>query len=1292
MPVSSQHKSLTLIAVLLAAVFSLFVMKVSGQTTNASLSGIVADTTGAHIPGATVVLHNQNSGDNRKSVSNSDGVFNFSAVSAGTYTVTISYKGFDSYREKDIELHPGDNKELNSIAMRVGAENITIDVTTHDDIATDGEVSSLITADDIKHLATEGRDVTELVKILPGFALQPGAASGGGLSNGPPSSTEIVGPGGNLGAYSSNGTPANGIALISDGADVTDPGTSGASTQTINMDMVEEVKVSTSNFGADTAKGPVVINAVGKSGGQVYHGSAYVIGRTSQLNSNDWFINNQGFPKPHDRYIYPGFSIGGPIRIPGTNFNHDKKLLFLIGAEDYVQRNSLSGGDSSTSLKLTTVPTDAMRNGDFSTAALANLFNVSPAVLQAQCNQNNTTGSLYIFANFCTQLNNIDDPQGNPVVNGAFPAADIDPGAQAYLKGLFPHQNRIAQPVLGLNHTVAQPSDGFDRVDLNLTNHNLYQARGRIDYNFNQNNKFYTVYNIERGYYYSPYSQYGTPSFAAGVLIDPSLIKPADNIQSMAANYVRVFGPTLTNELFASAAYYFGNFNPINEAAQTSAALGYPYGNPVPNGSKQLPQLGYSSNAGLPLYAGPDFSYGQAFSRKINLTVGDNITKVFKDHTFKVGVFYERVANNQLSLGSATQGSIAEYGTYGCFYHPNDNGGTKCQSPNNTLASFLFGNTNYFAEAPNAPVVDLFYNAIDGYVTDSYKLTRKLTIDLGARFDHLGPWTDPRGVGPAYWFPQTYITPTQAYDTGSLTNAVGAVGIPVSALPGVSWHGKNSSVLDSTGPGRWAFVSPRFGFSYAPYGNGRTVFNGGAGMYRSHDNYGDYAGTLNTSRGSGTLSYNNQTLSCLDALGKGTANGIPACLGGKTVAGGGVLPTGNAGANIVASNSYSISVADPTDTEQPLTYTFSVGVNQTMPHVGNLLLNYVGNRSEHLLLSNGFVNNINTIPQGGLFGADPNMANQLGYGVIAAQPDCMDTTCTGQSPNYELVDDFRPYPFYNEVSLVRHAAHSNYNAMQVTLSRYTGHLHYNLNYTWSKALGERGVDGNGSAPDATNLRNDYGIAAGDRTNIFNASYTYVMGRAFQVNRFVSGFVNNWEISGITNLQSGPNLQAAYGNNFQLSISGNSTLGGVCSPAVSSLNCPTDSTTYLGTPDILLQPVATCDIASGLQHNQFINSACLTLPRPGLNGQFHYQYARGPAFFNSDLSLQKAFQLKNKKELLFRFAAFNFLNHPLTSLIASTAKPLDLVIAGPNQQANALFGISDYKQGRRVSEVTVRFNF
>jgi hypothetical protein len=1296
MPYQRSNATLALKLALTAMLILCSAMGAVAQTTSAALSGVVTDTDGARIPGATLVLINQKTRDKRTNKANAEGAYNFSGLTPGEYTLTVTYKGFETFSEQDISLHPGDSSSLPPIAMKIGSETNTITVSARDEVATNGEVSSLITSEDIKHLATEGRDVTELVKILPGFSLQGGSTSSGGLSNASPDS-QVAGPGNTLGGYAAVGSPASGLGIISDGANVQDPGQGGATTQTINMDMVEEVKVSTSNFGADVAKGPVVINAVGKSGGQDYHGSIYMVARISQLNSNDWLLNDQGIAKPPDRYLYPGGNVGGPIKIPGTNFNKDKKFLFEVGIEDYAQRNTFSQGSASQALRLSTVPTDAMRGGlpcaagsgitgncaDFSYTSIANLFNVDPAKVlpNGPQNQCSSTGTLVSFINYC-QPETGQDPTGRPNVGtngqtGYILSQNLDPGAQTYLNSIIPHQNRIAQPVAGIGGSQAQPSDGFDRIDEYLTNVNLYQVRGRLDFNASQNNKFYAVYNTQQGTSYDPFTPYYNPNGGAGAVPDPSLIHAGTNSQTGSVNYVRVFGPTLTNELFAAGAFYVNVFYPINEQKQTIQGTGYPYGTILNNGSKQLPQLGYSS--GLPLFLAPDFSTNSSYARKQSFDFGDNLTKVYKAHTIKVGFYFERTANNQRLTTGPTQGQFAEYGVYSSFQVPQSPGSTTYQqtTPDNTIANFEQGYFNSFTQQSANPITDLDYKAIDGYVTDSWKVTKKLTLSGGIRFDHLGPWIEPHGVGVAFWDPSKYYTPQSAY-------GVNPPGVPLNQLPGITWHGINPNVPSAAQDGRWAFVSPRAGFSYDLYGDGKTVFTGGAGMYRSHDAYNDYVNAVSTAEGVYTATYTNgtnssgaingsgTTMKCVSELGKGLAANDPVCNSGLPY-----NPYSNPGptspVNITASLGSSFTVAALHDDQQPLTTNYSFGVNQALPHAGNLVMTYVGSQSSHLLITNAFGSNVNAIQKGGLFLPNPNVYDTANFGTIVAQPDSLSTAG---------IDDYRPYPLYNGIYELRHGLHSTYHSMQVTWSKWNGPFHYNVNYTWSKALGGRGADSNGSVADATNFRNDYGITAYDRTHIFNASYSYTEGKLFKVNRYVGGVVNGWEISGITNLQSGPNLQAAFSNNYGLAAfySNGSTYS-------------TDNKTYLGTPDIKLQPVTTCDPSINLQKGQFINGNCLTLGPIGVNGPFTYPYMRGPAYFKSDLSAQKSFYLGGKKEIQIRFAAFNFMNHPLTSLVAATANPLQLYISGVGlPPATKTFGQSQYKEGRRICEMALHYNF
>jgi hypothetical protein len=387
------------------------------QGTTATLGGTVADKTGAVIPNAAIQLKNEKSGDTRNTVSNGAGVFSFPALPVGDYDVTVTAQGFSSFRQNAIHLDPGDQKTVRDLALAAGGTEQTVTVTdASQQIATDsGEQSSLISAEDIKHLSVEGRDVTELLKVLPGFGIARGNNSVDNTSY-DPSQVTITGA---LGSYAANGTPLNGISLLSDGADITDPGNFGSAIQNINYEQVAEVKTQTSSFTADTPRGPIVINGVGKSGGDKYHGSLYTYARTTQLNSVDAFAKATGQGKPPDRQVYPGFTFGGPVPALG-GFNRNKKITFFVGAEQYAQRNIYAYGSASSATLTALVPTAAMRKGDFSVPQLQAYLgpNYTPTAGGPVC-----SGAT---ANVCYLPQTA--PNGTPLVNANI-SAYLNPGA-----------------------------------------------------------------------------------------------------------------------------------------------------------------------------------------------------------------------------------------------------------------------------------------------------------------------------------------------------------------------------------------------------------------------------------------------------------------------------------------------------------------------------------------------------------------------------------------------------------------------------------------------------------------------------------------------------------------------------------------------------------------------------------------------------------------------------------------------------------------------------------------------
>jgi hypothetical protein len=1331
--------------------------RVLGQTTTGALSGVVNDRDGASVPGATVVATNRANKFTSSTKANSDGVFTFPALSTGDYTLTITYKGFETFVVNTIHLAPGDTRRIDSIKLLPGNVDttITVDASGRNQVEDTGERSSLITAKDLEKLSLEGREVTELLKILPGSAINNGIANNGATSNKTFDPGNVT-FGGAAGSYSMSGSPTNGVAIRSDGANLTDPGSGSSALQTVNAESTAEVKIQTANFGADSANGPLVINAVGKSGGSDYHGKIYAYGRTNQLNSEDSIANFLGVHKPSDRYIYPGASLGGPIKIPGTNINHDKKLVFFVNGEDYIQRNTYAYNDVASALQTALVPTPNMLKGDFSYGEISKYLPPGIPVCVptdgSPCRNiaNDSAPAVCDGTSYCGAPGNLQNVNAIPVgdLNGNLVNCNgntgndclsgrLDPGALAQFT-LFPSPNEplnllANQPVCTPTLTTGPPDNGPNCNDLNqghyysqtlpgaynythqnLADNDIYQAHGRLDYNRSDREKFYMTFTAENGTTTVPQGENYYQSGNSGGLNTPGGTKRSTYTYSGSANWNATFTTTLTNEFFVSGLYS----NRIDAAGQPAqlfnSAIGYPYGGAYDNKTKQFPNLLDYGFDGLPVSIFPDYSYGDLFNKAFVPGGGDNLTKLIGKHTIKIGVNVERALINGSLVnvaGTSTNGSISDYYTNPTFSlpDPSDPTGQKylhyhtscykigsdtgCALENghgNQLANYLSGSISNYSQANSIPAIKAHAWTISQYVTDDWKVTKNLSVTAGVRIDHIGRWNDDHGFGAAVFDPATY----QADGLGSAADP----------LPGFRWHAIDSSIPLGGFKTREFFYQPRFGFNWDVYGDGKTSLSGGWGQYRFRDGQADAINALQGSNGLRTVNISNPGIQAFDPYNTNPNFPCAMCNGpsaadlfysslnqaGLTMAyvsrlhinpspgseASTFVTTGNGGYPSTSQTFYGV---DRNDDEAPLTTNYNATVTQQMGLGLVMSVAYVGNNSNYLLNDNSggggiTTANINALPVGALFQPNPNPQSTQ-YGI----------TFLPSSLNYGLgSNDWRKYPHYSGIQVENHLLTANYNGLQVILNHQKGAVYFQLNYTFSKNMGVKGGFSNGNAGDSFNNRNNYGPLAYDRTQIFNASYNFDLGSKYHGFRPLRPVLNGWQISGITNFQSGPNLQATnYNTDFGL--------GGYIPATPVQQTYPINNTSYLGTPDVSLQPLLTCDPRTNLKPRQFMRNSCFALPaQGGQNGPMTFPYIHGPAFFQSDLTLVKDFKLKEKQGLQFRLAAFNFLNYKLKTFSSKDNRnPLTLVYPLEN---NPSFGISTLNSGRRVLELALLYSF
>lgn len=1242
----------------------------------ASISGTVHDATGALVPGAKIVLIQEASKASWNTTSNDEGFFNFSALQPATYSLDVSRQGFETRKVTGIVVHPGDSLTLSKIELNVGRAEVSVTVNAESAgvMLNSPEHGTIITSTEINRLSTIGRDASELIAILPGFTINAGTnmqnEGPGGLYG-----FQVVGPGSaQIGSWGAGGAaPQQGLVnLKSDGANLIDPGDMGGTISTVNMDQVQEVKVQTSNFGADQSKGPIVIDAVGKTGSAQFHGSLYTYFRNSALNSNDWLSKYYGAARPEFRFFYPGATIGGPVIIPHTRFKTKSKLFFWAGFEVYRQM-------APEALAQSFIPTPAMLNGDFSQGTIAKALNVPvdgangltincPKDYQVSASFSNVGGD-------CYSPDGATDVMGNTVSGGQLPY--IDPATTA-ISSLWPKANRTPQPVFS-GGTLLYQSDGTNYVKNVTSTHNGFQFHDTEDYSITGTLKLHAAYNWERVNDESQMNNiYYTPG---GTVPFPTPLYWHGHNQSLTLDLTKTVGSSLTNQVVASGIFFFqpAQFGDPAKAQSTGtpwAAAGYTQGH-LGLDESQLPRI-IEYDPGIPSFAfgyvpsGSKYPNSQ-FLRKFSWNIGDNLTKVYKTHTIKVGYYMEQTGNSGVTLGSQVNGTLTFMRWDTCW--PNqipatppdtDQKPANEASLGNTTANFLTGCPLGYNQDNGDPVQNVRYRSFEWYGTDEWKVLPKLTLTLGIRFAHMQPWNDAHGVGIAVWNP-----------TGvpqHVLNPNGVVTASNTTWPGIYWHKRNPQYPNSGFPTKALFYEPRGGFAYDLSGNGKTVIRGGWGMYISHDSTGATGG-LSTAIGLETYS-NPSTTTC--TFGQLFTNKY--------------LPCGTwSGTPSSTITPFTVSAADPKDSDMPVTYNYNLTIDRQGPWKSVFEIAYVGNRSQHLMTL-GNLQNQNVIPLGAEFAPDP-VTNQL-YSVS----------------NIPNTADYRPYPNYQQVNVARHILWSNYNSLQAQWNRQSGAFVYGANYTWSKAMGVRGNWDTGAISDPVNPRHDYGIVSFDRPQAFNLTYSYQEGTKFHGNHILGQALNGWEASGIVSYQSGPDLAVLNGStSFGLS-------GGVnYSAGSTSVSQGIGGQQWLGSGDYTLQPVVTCDPSSGLKKNFFVNGKCFALPALGMQGWWNLPDVHGPAYFKSDLSIYKDFKINERQSIQLRGSGFNFLNHPLTSFSNNNLSTMSLQAgdcSATDQAANTCpqytslsqalentsitnasnFGSTSYKDGVRIVELAFKYTF
>jgi hypothetical protein len=1004
-----------------------------------------------------------------------------------------------------------------------------------------------------------------------------------------------VGVYGNV-AFSMNGgrTEYNNWEL--DGGDNMDNGSNSTLNVYPNPEAIAEFKILTSTYGAQYGRnGSGTIEVETKSGSTTFHGSGFEYLRNAFFNARSW---EQGATPDESKAAYNkndfGYTFGGPVYIP-HHYNTDKRKTFVFWSQEWRREKS------STTINQN-VPSDAERGGNFS--------DLCPAY-SATTPVNTTT-----FPDCPTQL-------GSGGL--AFPNNTVTPSAVGTsLLAIIPQANSTNGGFPSVVETVASPTTWREELV-------------RVDQNLSDNYRLTFRYIHDSWQTVVPNALWGNGTSFQNVTTN--FTGPGSSfVARLNANIT----PTLLNEFVAS---YTADHITLTTGGPVALPSGFAMGSIFNNGfGGLLPAISVGSNSAYGGTFTSDTGYFPWHNANPTYTYRDNITKIFGQHTFQFGAYAAFAQKNEGS-SDYVQGIL----TF--------DSGASAVTTGNAFADLLVGNIAKYQQTTQNNQYYNRYKIVEPYFQDDWRVTKKLTLNLGLRVSLFGTYRE-RYQHAFSFDPKAFVAadaPVIDPNSGALIpgagnpfNGViqcggkgGTSDVPAAVLAEFPAASIGSSPNAGCLQGHLFNPAPRIGFAFDPKGDGKMAIRGGYGIFYEHTNGNE--GNTESLEGSPPLVLTASQSNIIGYGNIGAASGpVP------------IFPLDKI-------------VSIPDKAQWPYVQQWNLNVQKELPAHFILSVAYVGSKGTHLtLLSNG--NQIEPVPASqnpfqvgqtlyntgfvGSTGPEGACVGPLGSANVQAWTPGQTVAGTtmplttqaatnlnvacGLNPTNNI---FRPnFLGYGDVNTLRNAANSIYHSLQVAVHRTVGDLNLNVAYTYSHSIDDSSDRGDTAFVNAYDIAANRASSAFDLRNNLAVSYVYNVPLFRGATGLKRALLGGWEVSGITVAQSGTPFSVTNGT-------------------PQGDNAGVANATGTGSrPDLVGNPKAglTQTEIPGDRGPLAYNPAAFAVPQGLTFGDVGRNTLNYPARVNFDFGASKRFPIRENMGFEFKWEAFNVFNHTQYNAISGNA--------------------------------------